>query len=139
MNDAADGIAVITVSDVPIELGLRKISTSGDALAGATFSLTGRFADGSTEHMLTVGDDGAVELPQTIAGETYTLTETAAPSGYDRIEGSWSFQVTAEGTIQATPTSTTGLFGGDRSAGYSVSDDGLAVIAVDARTPTDET
>lgn len=139
VNDAADGIAVITVSDVPIELGLWKISTSGDALAGATFSLTGRFADGSTEHMLTVGDDGTVELPQTIAGETYTLTETAAPSGYDRIEGSWSFQVTAEGTIQATPTSTTRLFGGDRSAGYSVSDDGLAVIAVDARTPTDET
>lgn len=139
VNDAADGISVITVSDVPIELGLRKISTSGDALAGATFSLTGRFADGSTEHMLTVGDDGTVELPQTIAGETYTLTETAAPSGYDRIDGSWSFQVTAEGTIQATPTSTTRLFGGDRSAGYSVSDDGLAVIAVDARTPTDET
>lgn len=135
VNDAEDGIAVITVSDTPIELSLKKIDPDGKTLAGAEFKINGRFADGSTQAILTVDADGVIELPAPIAGETYTLSETAAPDGYERIMGTWSFQVTSDGSIDATDSSVVAIFGGQRSMGYAVADDGITILAVDVPTP----
>ena len=135
VNDAEDGIAVITVRDTPIELSLKKIDPDGKTLAGAEFKINGRFADGSTQAILTVDADGVIELPAPIAGETYTLSETAAPDGYERIMGTWSFQVTSDGSIDATDSSVVAIFGGQRSMGYAVADDGITILAVDVPTP----
>ena len=135
VNDAEDGIAVITVSDTPIELSLKKIDPDGKTLAGAEFKINGRFADGSTQATLTVDADGVIELPAPIAGETYTLSETAAPDGYERIMGTWSFRVTSDGSIDATDSSVVAIFGGQRSMGYAVADDGITILAVDVPTP----
>ena len=135
VNDAEDGIAVITVRDTPIELSLKKIDPDGKTLAGAEFKINGRFADGSTQATLTVDADGVIELPAPIAGETYTLSETAAPDGYERIMGTWSFRVTSDGSIDATDSSVVAIFGGQRSMGYAVADDGITILAVDVPTP----
>lgn len=135
VNDAEDGIAVITVSDTPIELSLKKIDPDGKTLAGAEFKINGRFADGSTQATLTVDADGVIELPAPIAGETYTLSETVAPDGYERIMGTWSFRVTSDGSIDATDSSVVAIFGGQRSMGYAVADDGITILAVDMPTP----
>ena len=135
VNDAEDGIAVITVRDTPIELSLKKIDPDGKTLSGAEFKINGRFADGSTQATLTVDADGVIELPAPIAGETYTLSETAAPDGYERIMGTWSFRVTSDGSIDATDSSVVAIFGGQRSMGYAVADDGITILAVDVPTP----
>jgi hypothetical protein len=64
------------------QLGAIKISKtsskSGNALAGATFSITG---PGSYSNSVQTGDDGTVCVDGLVFG-SYTVTETAAPDGY---------------------------------------------------------
>ena len=133
--DAEAGTIAVTALDEPIELTLQKQSTDGKTLEGAKFTITGTFADGTSELTITVGAEGTVELPQPIVGETYTITETKAPAGYDLIEGDWTFTVNEDGTVTGQATSTTALFGQTRSAGYIVDADGVVILAVDAPTP----
>ena len=114
-----------------------KTDEGGQALAGAEFTLEpveGTFADGTAERTVTVGEDGTAALEGLVAGETYTLTETVAPEGSELIEGDFAFTVALDGTVSGEATSAAGLLG-QRSAGYYVADDGLAVIAVDEPTP----
>lgn len=126
----ADGVAVLTVSDSLIEAQIAKVSTSGGALAGAEFAVTGLFTDGHDTRAVTVDDNGRAPLEGLVAGETYTIEETVAPAGYDLIEGTWEFTVELDGTLTGDATSTAGSV-----AGYSIADDAVTLRAVDAPTP----
>lgn len=107
---------------------------AGNALAGATFHVTGTFADGSAECTVVSSADGTIDLTQLVAGETYTVEETDTPTGYQLIEGTFSFTVTEDGMIEAESTATSQLFGG-WTAGYTVSDDGLTLTAINVAAP----
>ncbi|WP_146003691.1 SpaA isopeptide-forming pilin-related protein [Enorma phocaeensis] len=132
--DNAGDTPVVTVADEVVQVDLAKVSTGGGALAGAEFRIEGTFADGTTESTVAVAEDGTAALEGLVAGETYTLTETVAPEGYELIAGDFSFTVANDGSVSGEATSSAGFLG-QRSAGYYVSDDGLTVTAVDEPTP----
>ena len=132
--DNAGDTPVVTVADEVVQVDLAKVSTGGGALAGAEFRIEGAFADGTTERTVAVAEDGTAALEGLVAGETYTLTETVAPEGYELIEGEFAFTVANDGSVSGEATSEAGFLG-QRSAGYYVSDDGLTVTAVDEPTP----
>lgn len=143
VGETPDGFTVgaardsVEVLDRVLGVSLVKTDEGSQALAGAEFTLEpmeGTFADGTAERTVTVGEDGTAALEGLVAGETYTLTETVAPEGYELIEGDFAFTVVLDGTVSGEATSAAGLLG-QRSAGYYVADDGLAVIAVDEPTP----
>ncbi len=137
--DDNPGAISIVVTDTPIELSLDKVNLRGEKLAGATFEITGVFADGPTESTKTVevGDDGTISLPRMKAGETYGITELEAPGGYKLIQGSFTFTVNAAATISAVDNTTTQNASGTwPSAGYAVSGDGDELVAVDAPVPS---
>ncbi|MDM8302538.1 SpaA isopeptide-forming pilin-related protein [Collinsella tanakaei] len=132
-----DATSMIAFEDTAIELTFTKTDAAGNALAGATFHVTGTFADGSTECTVVSSDDGTIDLPQLVAGETYTVEETDTPTGYLLIEGTFSFTVTEDGMIEAESTATSQLFGG-WTAGYAVSDDGLTLTAINVAAPDEQ-
>ncbi|WP_273384360.1 SpaA isopeptide-forming pilin-related protein [Enorma phocaeensis] len=132
--DNAGDTPVVTVADELVQVDLAKVSTGGGALAGAEFRIEGAFADGTTERTVTVAEDGTAALEGLVAGETYTLTETVAPEGYELIAGEFAFTVALDGTVSGEATSEGGFLG-QRTAGYYVADDGLTVTAVDEPTP----
>lgn len=80
--------STVTVKDQPVEIGLEKIDAeSNEKLEGAVFKVTGTFADKAINEI----EDTPANLTETlsgqlIAGETYTLTETTAPKGYELAE-----------------------------------------------------
>ena len=123
-------IAVFSVSDSLIEAQIAKVSTSGGALAGAEFAVTGLFTDGYTTKAVAVDANGRAPLEGLIVGETYRIRETVAPEGFDLIEGTWEFTVQADGTLAGEATS-----GSAAEVGYAIADDGVTLRAVDAPTP----
>lgn len=119
-----------TVTNDPTELTLNKIDlTTNQALAGAKFELTGKFANGSTSQTLDAATDSTVQLDKALLiadGKTqYTLTETGAPGGYERIQQSLVFTVSEAGVI--TPVDASAA----QAAGWSVGKDGISVTAAD--------
>ena len=81
--------------DLPFKFTKTDAGT-GATLSGATFQLK----QGSTSKgTVTADDDGIVDFGYLAAG-TYTLTETAAPSGYDAAGGSWTVVVTSDETTK---------------------------------------
>lgn len=119
-----------TVTNDPTELTLNKIdSTTNQALAGAKFELTGKFANGSTSQTLDAATDSTVQLDKALLiadGKTqYTLTETGAPGGYEFIQQSLVFTVSEAGVI--TPIDASAA----QAAGWSVGKDGISVTAAD--------
>ena len=97
------------VSNRQTDLVIRKANTDGTAsLSGATFTLSGTFADGSTMKTLVTGDDGlAVPATETdavcgqlLVGYSYTLTETVPPDGYGLPSpASMTLTVAADGSL----------------------------------------
>lgn len=133
-----DGVAALTLRDEPIELNLKKVDEQGDALAGAEFTITGRFADGETSKTVTSGKDGVAALPAVIGGERYTLVESKAPDGYVTLTERYGFTVSVDGVIVAAQEA--GTMGtatdaaGQRSA-YTLSADGLTITIVNKAKP----
>ena len=121
---------VVTLADTRVEAQIAKVSTSGGALAGAEFAVTGLFTDGYTTKAVTVDANGRAPLEGLIVGETYRIRETVAPEGFDLIEETWEFTVQADGTLAGEATS-----GSADEAGYAIADDGVTLRAVDAPTP----
>lgn len=80
--------STITVKDNPIEIGLKKIDAENNKeLEGAVFKVTRTFANTTdTEIEVTAENFKEVLSAQLIVGETYTLTETTAPKGYELAE-----------------------------------------------------
>lgn len=121
---------VVTLADTRVEAQIAKVSTSGGALAGAEFAVTGLFTDGYTTKAVAVDANGRAPLEGLIVGETYRIRETVAPEGFGLIEGTWEFTVQADGTLAGEATS-----GSAAEVGYAIADDGVTLRAVDAPTP----
>lgn len=106
-----DGVT-ISASDEPIEVGFIKKDLGENVLAGAEFTLSGTFVNDETHKtekleipFATTGNvfsfagmnyDG--KEYSLVAGETYTLTETTAPSGYELVDA-FQFTVGTDGNI----------------------------------------
>ena len=132
-GDKAAGTIALTAVDQPIELTLKKVNEDGDALAGAEFTLSGRFADGTTQQILTTGADGTVALPLIIGGERYVLEETKAPEGYVLPAERYTFTVGVDGVIRVQQNPLAALLPGDKT--FSLSQDGLTITVVNEREP----
>ena len=112
----------------PVELAIKKVdASSGDALGGARFKLTGLCKDGNTTHVFEAGTDGACDVSdQLIAGSAYKLAEVSAPDGYLLAEGTLEFTVNPQtGRVEAA---------GEAPQEFDVSDDGITVTVYDAPT-----
>lgn len=133
-----NGVATITVADTLIEASMSKVSPNGGALTGAVFEISGTFVDGGAPRLITFDETNTVPLEGLVVGETYTIRETKAPDGYDVIDGEWSFTVQDDGTLAGDATGSVATLTTGGEAGYFVSDNGLAITAVDTTTPPDD-
>ena len=110
----ADNSFEVKVTNQPIEIGIVKVSADDVAtlLPDATFELTGVFAgraDSETREF-TTGSNGRIDLSAVLkSGEQYVLRETAAPNGFELVEGELTFEVKTDGTIAAVGTPPAGL------------------------------
>ncbi|MBM6705574.1 Cna B-type domain-containing protein [Bifidobacterium pullorum subsp. saeculare] len=127
------GTIALTAVDNPIELTLKKVNEDGDVLVGAEFTLSGRFADGTTQQILTTGADGTAALPLIIGGERYVLEETKAPEGYVLPAERYTFTVGVDGVIHVQQNPLAALLPGDKT--FSLSEDGLTITVVNEREP----
>lgn len=82
---------------------VKKVDQDGNALAGATFTLTGTVDGEDYEKALTTGDNGEVKFDE-LTGNledgskvTYTLEETTAPAGYAKTNSTWTVTVEEDG------------------------------------------
>lgn len=132
-GDKTAGTIALTAVDQPIELTLKKVNEDGDVLVGAEFTLSGRFADGTTQQILTTGVDGTVALPLIIGGERYVLEETKAPEGYVLPAERYTFTVGVDGVIRVQQNPLAALLPGDKT--FSLSQDGLTITVVNERKP----
>lgn len=107
------GNVSIVASDTPIEVSFAKKDLGDEnQLAAAEFTIAGRFVDDATHEVsqqeISFTTDGMelklASLPHNgatyslVAGQTYTVTEKTAPSGYELV-APFSFTVEADGTI----------------------------------------
>ena len=114
------GSAAITVftGDVwnsPTKMYIQKSSAIDGLLRlpGATYQLTGAFADGSSQRTLTTDNNGMAELDRALLvadGATeYALKETVAPEGYALNAADFVFTVSTDGSIVAKGEAVAGL------------------------------
>ena len=89
LDTAEDGAFVLTCSGEPYVLQLLKTDPDGSVLPDASFDVTGQFAGGVTSESVQTDAQGTAQLASLlISGQTYTLAETAAPTGYQPLAGS---------------------------------------------------
>ncbi len=117
----------VQVTNEPIVIGLAKVDAEDTsvALAGATFEVEGRFAgaSGVETRSYTTDETGRLDMSAELAaGETYALTETVAPAGYELAEGTVEFTVQEDGTIVAAA---------DLPAAYAIEQGNLTIVALD--------
>ena len=115
----------VTLSNPPIALTFKKAGLDKKALTGALFTIKGKFAVGDgqlTEEKTIEGASidtlSAMKFAQ---GQTYELTETTAPRGYELIEGTLKFSVTNAGKIEISSA----------VDGYTVDDAAVVMTATD--------
>lgn len=124
------------------ELTLNKVTTSGAALAGATFSITGpdNFSKTVADAAAGTNADGTADgvlnftgLKVSKAGVTYTISEVSAPEGYAKVS---DFTVTAKLTDDGIIYEVGGDGAGDvnLTTGKLAKDGGRAVASVTDRT-----
>lgn len=98
----------INLKDAAIEVSFAKADSSGSLLAGGEFLLTGEFADTTELPNYDTTKNGVVWTSQItpfkleaqlIAGGTYTLEETKAPTGYQRLQEPVTFTVNPQGEV----------------------------------------
>ena len=137
---SADG-AALTAVDKPVSAVLYKLSAQDwQLLPSAVFRLEGRFSDGTSVRELTTGADGSVALEDLVAGETYRLSETGAPSGHAQLAGSVEVRVDWDGTLSVVDgdawAGAVGVVGG--GTGIAVVDDitQVALRKADAADPS---
>lgn len=89
LSEGAGEACVIAVDD-PLKVSAVKLDEEGGALAGAQFSLEGRFPDGSTSKSFISDGAGAlfsdVQLIGSDEGTRYVLREVSAPDGYQVLD-----------------------------------------------------
>ncbi|MGN0059095.1 MAG: SpaA isopeptide-forming pilin-related protein [Coriobacteriales bacterium] len=125
LNTADDGAYVLTCSDEPFVLQLLKTDPDGSALPDASFDVTGQFAGGSTSESVQTDAQGTAKLASLLMpGQTYTLTETAAPAGYQQLSGSAQFTMDEDGKLQVVD---------DAGGGVKANDEGTTLVVTDQR------
>ena len=132
-----DNAFEVQVTNNPVEISIKKISSEDHEtyLPNATFELEGHFAGDTvgTSRVETVTSDenGTINISaQLVSGETYKLTETHAPEGYELIDGTLSFEVNEDGTV-------TVVGDGDKPDGYTVEQGNLTIVAADTPIAVD--
>lgn len=133
----------IVAADSPIDLAFFKKDLGNDnELAGAEFTLSGIFVDNATHEtsQLTIGFTTAGtaisfgnlshegNTYSIVAGQTYVLTETKAPSGYELLEP-FNFTVGTDGTIAPAEGSSQAVAGEE---GYVISNDQGGAVTLTA-------
>lgn len=121
---SSDGVAsTLTVKDEPTSVVVYKRDQNGNPLSGSEFKIKGVFKGGATEVTITPeGDDASfVAEGLLIAGNVYTIEETRAPLGYEKLPKA-TFRATESGGVEPV---------GDVPAGWRLADDGAVVTAVD--------
>lgn len=129
-----DGTVTVTVTDTPITMQLVKKGEGGTQnFGGAKFELAPAegfaFADGSTDAMMLVTDEGGVaevEPGMLVAGSTYVVREIQAPAGYELIEGVFAFEVGSDGAI---------AIAGEQVEGYTIDAEAEEVALVVSDAP----
>ena len=118
---------IITVKDTQIQISLTKKNSGGDlTLTGAAFTVTGKFADGTTEKKDITIVNGSVQgalVGQLIAGEKYTFTETTAPEGYELLTAVVSVDIYGQLHVESV---TNGLADSQNPINVHTGDAGLA-------------
>lgn len=116
----------LTVKNDPVELKITKRApdnedgTPGETLPWAEFTITpvngSKFAAGAhpTEaQTMRTGEDGTLSMSAyLIVGGTYDITETKAPEGYEKVEGTMRVTVDNDGTIRVLGSVTDGQLAG---------------------------
>ena len=116
----------LTVKNDPVELQITKRApdnedgTPGETLPWAEFTITpvngSKFAAGAhpTEALtMQTGEDGTLSMSAyLIVGGTYDITETKAPEGYEKVEGTMRVTVDNDGTIRVLGSVTDGQLAG---------------------------
>lgn len=89
LSEGAGEACVIAVDD-PLKVSAVKLDEEGGALAGAQFSLEGRFPDGSSSKSFISDGSGALfsdaQLIGSDEGTRYVLREVSAPDGYQVLD-----------------------------------------------------
>lgn len=121
-----DNSISFTVKNDPVELQITKRApenedgTPGETLPWAEFTITpvegSKFAAGAnpTEaQTMRTGEDGTLSMSAwLIVGGTYDITETKAPEGYEKVEGTMRVTVDSDGTIRVLGSVTDGQLTG---------------------------
>ncbi len=89
----------LTVTDIPTEVSILKTDKDGNALSNAKFTVNGAFADGSSSISFTSSSKAKKYSALFIAGNTYTLTETEAPEGYEKLSAGIVFTLDEDGNV----------------------------------------
>lgn len=105
---ANEGLQILAY-DNPVTLTLYKLlADDNKPLVGATFEVTGRFANGEakeTKTFTTTAPNGTFEITaQLVVGESYSIKEIDALSSNELISGTLTFTINADGTISTTST-----------------------------------
>ncbi|MCD8368304.1 MAG: LPXTG cell wall anchor domain-containing protein, partial [Clostridiales bacterium] len=104
---------------------IKKVSSTSDkvVLSGAVFKLTDS-NETTIDDSLTTNEYGTVAISGISYGETYTLTETTAPSGYNLLTDPIKFTVSTSGVVKLADDTDSSI--------VSVSlDDGVYTITVE--------
>ena len=127
--DYDEETGLITVKDAPIVVKVSKTDMGGNVLEGATMELYD-----SEGNAVTDDEGNAVTWksgkepkdigPYLIAGEEYTLQETAAPDGY-HVVTDITFTVSKVGEVTVTEATTTGKSYVDDETGFLVVEDAI--------------
>ena len=138
-----NGVVTITAADTPVEAQLVKHDENGEPLAGATFTIVpnegsafaGKYSSAKAI-AIESGAGGVAPIPSTslIVGNTYTISETVAPSGYE-FAGSVAFTVNADGTLSIVDASGDEPTPGNAGSGtYQVVAEGgmVSIVITDA-------
>lgn len=125
LDTADDGAYVLTCSDEPFVLKLLKTDPNGSVLPDASFDVTGQFAGGPTGESVQTDAQGTASLASLLMpGQTYTLTETAAPAGFQPLAGSAQFTMDEDGKLQVID---------DAGGSVKVGDEGTSLVVTDQR------
>ncbi len=123
----ADGAAVLTARDTPVELNFQKLGEAGDALSGAVFFVS-KLTDAGEEAVATVttGADGTAQVigsqnSSLTNGSTYVIRETTSPAGYVLVSQALYVDIDERGNVSASSKNT---------------EDALKVWSVDGSTLT---
>ncbi len=102
----------IAVKGLGLSFAFTKVDDNGTALAGATFELTPTNETEGEKQSATSDKNGQVQFATELEAGTYTLTETKAPEGYEKLDQPVELTVAENknGELVATESNRQGVF-----------------------------